>query len=50
MLRFGHKAEVTFNYMPDVKIGMFVDYEDYRFRIEHLTELGTHEQTRAECM
>jgi hypothetical protein len=47
--RFGHKAEVTFNYMPDVKTGMLVNYEEHRFRVERVIELGTREQIRLEC-
>jgi hypothetical protein len=47
--RFGHKAEVTFNYMPDVKTGMLVNYEDHRFRVERVIELGTGEHIRLEC-
>ena len=47
--RFGHKAEVTFNYMPDVKMGMLVNYEEHRFRVERVVELGAREQIRLEC-
>jgi len=47
--RFGRKAEVTFNYMPDVKTGMLVNYEDHRFRVERVVELGRREQIRLEC-
>jgi hypothetical protein len=47
--RFGRRAEVTFNYMPNVKMGMLVDYEDHRFRVERVVELGLREQIRLEC-
>jgi hypothetical protein len=47
--RFGRKAEVTFNYMPDVKMGMLVHYEDHRFRVERVVELGLREQIQLEC-
>jgi hypothetical protein len=46
--RLGRKAEVTLNYMPDVKMGMLVDYEDHRFRVERVVELGLREQIRLE--
>jgi hypothetical protein len=45
---FGHKAEVTFNYMPDVKTGMLVDYEEHRFRVEGVMEPGIREHIRLE--
>ena len=48
--RFGHKtAAVTLNYMPDVKMGMLVNYEEHCFRVERVIELGTREQIRLEC-
>ena len=47
--RFGHKAEVTVNYIPDVKTGMLVNYEEHRFCVERVIELGTREQIRLEC-
>lgn len=47
--RLGRKAEVTFNYMPDLKMGTLVDYEDQRFRVERVVELGLREQIRLEC-
>ena len=40
---------MTFNYMPDVKTGMLVNYEEHRFRVERVMELGIREQLRLEC-
>lgn len=45
----GPKAEMTFNYMPGVKVNTPVAYEDHRFRVERVIELGLHEQIKLEC-
>jgi hypothetical protein len=46
---FGRKAQVTISYMAGVKANTPIIYEDHRFRIERVLELGLREQIRLEC-
>jgi hypothetical protein len=45
----GRKARVTISYMLGVKANTPITYEDHRFRIERVRELGLQIQLQLEC-
>jgi hypothetical protein len=45
----GNRAEMTIPYTSGLKMNMIVAYEDRRFSIERVSELGLKQQMRLEC-
>jgi hypothetical protein len=43
------RKQVMISYMLGVKANTPVVYEDHRFHVEHVVELGLHQQIRLEC-